>query len=239
MRIIIELIFIIILGSSIYVGRKKGLVSGIATVLSIIISICAANILANTFSKQLTDMIQPFVSGYMDGSTGIIGLSLDEITGQSDLSVEDTVRKNPESADDLCILCYEKMGMSTAASEKLAKKAIAAYDKGGISFSSAIISVMSSALSYALLFSIFFALAIIILTIIINLFNLSLKFPNMDKLNLIGGIASGAVIGIFFCSLTAWMIKFLGIVISQESLSGIAVSWVFMKLDMLSWILPC
>lgn len=239
MRIIIELVFIAILASSILTGRKKGLVSGIATVLSIIVSICTANILANTFSNQLTDMIQPFVSGYMDGSTGIVGQSLDELTGQSDLSVEDTIRKNPEIADDLCIRCYEKMGMSTSAATKLAKKTVAAYDEGGTSFSSEIIGVMSTALAYALSFSIFFALAIIILTIILNLFNLSLKFPNMDKLNYVGGIVSGAVIGVFFCSFAAWMLKFLGIIISQESLSGIAVSWVFTKLDMLSWILPC
>lgn len=239
MRIIIELVFIVILGASILTGRKKGLVAGIATVLSIIISICAANIMANTFSNQLTNMIWPFVSGYMDGSTGVVGQSLDELTGHSDLSVEDAIRQNPDMADDLCIRCYEKMGMSTSAAAKLAKKTIAAYDEGGVSFSSEIINVMSAALAYALSFSIFFALAIIILTIIINLFNLSLKFPNMDKLNYIGGIASGAVIGVFFCSLAAWMLKFLGIVISQESLSGIAVSWVFMKLDMLSWILPC
>ena len=67
MKFIIELTFVLILLASIWTGYKKGLIPGIATLLSIIISMYVGSLFSETFSPELEKAIHPFVRGYMEG----------------------------------------------------------------------------------------------------------------------------------------------------------------------------
>lgn len=238
MKIVIELIFVIILAASVYTGYKKGLAAGIGTLLSIIISMYVGNLLAGTFLPETAKVIHPFVDGYMEGSTGIIGEALDDILGKQELSIDDAVKQNPDITKELCKTSYTKMGIYPHSAEKMANRAVEEYEKGGTGITSAIISVMSDSVAYSVAMIVFFALSIIILTVILNLFNLNLDFPDMKKVNLIGGIASGAVIGIFFCAFAAWILKFLGLFLSDGGVGGVLFGKLFLLADIMSLFLP-
>lgn len=239
MKFLIELVFIVILGSSIWTGYKKGLVAGIATLLSIIVSLYVGNLLAETFSPEVAKVIQPFADGYMEGSSGVIDNSQEEILGsEQDLSVEDSVKQNPDIANKLCESSFLKMGVYPNTAKKMADKAVGLYKQQDITITNAIINVMSNVIAYYIAFIVFFTLAIIILTVIINLINLSLVIPNMEKLNLFGGMFAGALIGIFFCSFTSLILKFIGPFILQENFSGLLLSKLFFSMNILSWFLP-
>lgn len=240
MKFVIELIFVIILLASIWTGYKKGLAAGIATLLSIIISMYVGNLLATSFAPETEKVINPFVDGYMEGSSGIVGEALDEILGDSqDLSVDDAVRQNPDIALELCEKSFSKMGLYSHSANRMAELAVSQYNESTTSgITAAIIDVMSSAIAYFISFTVFFALAIIIFTIILNLINLNLDMPYLKKVNLAGGIVSGALIGIFFCALVAWILKFMGIFIQSENLDGFLIGKLFLKADILSLFLP-
>lgn len=239
MKIVIELVFIVILGSSIWTGYKKGLVAGIATLLSIIISMYVGNLLSETFSPEVAKVVHPFADGYMEGTTGVIDETLTEILGDlQGLSVEDSVKQHPDIAHELCQSSFIKMGMFPNTAKKMADEAVGLYEQSEGGISQAIIDVMSNTIAYYVTFAVFFTLAIIILTVIINLINLSLIVPNMEKLDMIGGIVAGIVIGVFFCAFAALILKFIGYIISKDGFDELLLSKLFLNTNIMSWFLP-
>lgn len=239
MKFIIELIFLIILFASIWTGYKKGFIAGIATLLSIIISICVGNLFAETFSPELEKAIHPFIRGYMEGSVGTSDDTIVEIFGEGQsISVDDAVEKNPDIAFELCEKSFISMGLYPRPAKNLAKTVIREYSESNSGISAAIIGVMSDAIAYLLAFLVFFSLALLILTVILNLLQLKIDIPKLDKYNSIGGIASGVLVGTLFCSLTAWILKFADLLIANNKIGAILIGNLFMRADIFSIFLP-
>ncbi|MEG1763791.1 MAG: CvpA family protein [Oscillospiraceae bacterium] len=239
MRIAIEIIFVLVILLCAWSGYKKGLVMGIGSILAIIISLYMGNLLSNTFSHEAVPVLQPFVSGYMDGTDGVIGKTLNELVGvtSTDLSVEDALNQNPEKKFKLCEESYKKMGIYSEPAKKMANEAVALAEKTDTSIPNAITDVMCDKLTYCVGFILFFVLTLIVLTVLGNLLNLSFKIPEMDKLNDIGGAVAGAVIGIMFCIVAVWALKFSGKLFPEEVMSKTIITSLFMKMDLLSHFL--
>ena len=95
MRFAVELIMLAVLLVCAWSGYKKGLVMGVGTIIAIVISLYMGNLLSETFSPQAAPVLKPFISGYMDGTEGVVGDKLDELLGSSGdakLSVEDVLK---------------------------------------------------------------------------------------------------------------------------------------------------
>ena len=80
-------------------------------------------------------------------------------------------------------------------------------------------------------FTLAFLLILIILTVIGNLPNLSYKLPNLDLVNDIGGAVLGLVRGLLFCALLVWLLKFLGIILGQDTLADSTLGGWLLKRD--------
>lgn len=198
------------------------------------------DLLSNTFSQEVAPVIRPFASGYMDGSEGVIGKNLNELIGGSDiqLSVEDSLERNPEIKFVLAENSFKDMGIYEESAKRMANDAVALTEKTGITLSNAIVDIFCSNVTYYLCFILFFVLILIIFTVLGNIFNLSFKIPEKDKLNDIGGIVAGALTGLFFCVIVVWSFKFLGKLLPEEEMKNMFISSMFMKLDLLSHFLP-
>ena len=96
---------------------------------------------------------------------------------------------------------------------------------------------MTNDFTYYLAFLVFFALTLIILTVLGNILNLSFKFPEMDKLNDIGGISAGAVTGLMFCIIIVWALKFTGLILPEAEMKRTLLTALFLKLNILSQFL--
>lgn len=239
MKFAIEVLLLLIIAFCAWNGYKKGLVMCIGTILAIIISLYIGDLLGDTFAPEVQPVMRPFVSGYMDGSEGIITENMNELlgTGSSSLSVDDALAQNPEKRTELCVNSYKNVGIYTSAAKKMADAAISLSERTGSSLSVAIVDIMSLSLSYCLIFILFFLLSIIIITVLGNLFNLSFKIPEKDKLNNIGGAIAGGVTGILICMIIAWVLRFCGAVLPEEDMSRTLLSALFIKMNFLSLFL--
>ena len=235
MKLVIELIFIAILIICLWSGYKKGLVMTLGSILIIIVSLFVGDLLSDTFSHEPVAVLRPFVAGYMEGVDGAIETSLDEVMGDTSdmLSIEDIIELHPEITHDLCRLSFEKLGVFPTTAEVMATEALELHEQGGYTISSAIVEIMCSKLTYYIGFILFFAITVILLTVLGNLSNISFKIPNMDKLNTIGGAVSGIVVGFLFCAVLAWVLKFAGAILPEETMEGVFTS-MFLKFDTLS-----
>lgn len=240
MKFVVDLILLATILICLWSGYKKGLVMEVGTIIAIIISLYMGNLLSETFSPAVSPVVQPFVSGYMDGTEGVISNKLDELLGASEaqLSVEDALILHPEVNTELAKASYMEMGVYESAAEKMAGEAVAYAERTDVSLSKAIVDIMCSKLTYYLGFILFFILILIIITVLGNIFNLSFKIPEHDKLNDIGGLVAGTVVGIMFCFIIAWALKFLGMLLPEDEMSRTLITGLFLKIDLFSHILP-
>lgn len=226
MKTIVELIFIAILVACVWSGFKKGLVMTLGSILIIIISLFFGDLLSDTFSHEAVPVISPFVSGYMEGEKGSITEALTEVLGEGvgtgGLSADDAIERNPEKAAEFCKLSYMKLGVYESTAEAMAQQAIEESQQGSGSLTESIVNVMCDKLTYFVGFILFFTLCIILLTVLGNITNLSFKIPYIDKLNSIGGVAGGLVVGIMFCLLAAWILKFTGMFLPEDEIGAVA-----------------
>lgn len=239
MKFAIEALLLFIIAFCAWSGYKKGLVMCIGSILAIIISLYVGDLLGDTFAPEVQPVMRPFVSGYMDGSEGIITENMNELlgAGSNSLSVDDALAQNPEKRTELCVNSYKNVGIYTSAAKKMADEAIALSERTGSSLSVAIVDVMSQNLSYCLIFILFFLLSIIIITVLGNLFNLSFRIPEKDKLNNIGGAIAGAITGILICMIITWVLKFCGEIFPEKDMLRTLLSALFIKMNFLSLFL--
>lgn len=239
MNIIIEILLLIILLVCIWTGYKKGLVMCIGTILAIIISLYVGDLLADTFSPALRPVARPFVSGYLDGTEGVVNSSLSALLNgnSAGLSVEDAIKQNPGIRQELCQKSYQKVGINEAAAKQMAARAVSKADKDSVTLQSAIVDVMCSDFTYLIGFLVFFLLSMIILTVIANLVNLNLKIPGNERLNRIGGIIAGAATGLIFCFIAGWALRFCGGFLPESGMKYTFLTSFFVHFNFMSLFL--
>ncbi|NLH01530.1 MAG: hypothetical protein GX488_06490 [Clostridiales bacterium] len=236
MNIAMEAVLLIIILMCAWTGYKKGLVMCIGTILAIIISLYVGDLLSDTFSPAVKPAVRPFISGYMDGSQGAISDSLDELLdgNPAGLSVEDALQQYPDLKHRLCESSFKKVGAYTSSAKSMADEAVGLSEKNGISLSSAIVDITCSYFTYLVAFILFFVLTLIVFTVLGNIFNLSVKIPDRERLNTVGGAVVGGVTGIVYCIIIAWVLKFSGALFPEEEMRHTLLTSLFLKINFLS-----
>ena len=239
MRFAFEALLLFIIAYCVWNGHKKGLVMCIGSILAIIISLYIGDLFGDTFAAEVQPVMRPFVSGYMDGTEGIISSNMNELlgTGTSSMSVDDALAQNPELRYDLCVNSYKNVGIYSSAAKVMATEAIALSEEDGTALSTAIVDVMCQNLSYCLIFILFFLLTIIIITVVSNLFNLSFRIPEKEKLNDLGGAIAGGVTGLLICMTITWVLNFCGAFFPEEIMHRTLLTALLIKINFLSLFL--
>lgn len=235
MNIVIEILLLVILLVCIWNGYKKGLVMCIGTILAIIVSLYVGDLFADTFSPAVKLAVKPFISGYLDGSDGVVSTSLNALLGgnTSGLSVEDAIKQQPDIRQTLCEKSYEKIGVYSGTAKRMAVQTVEKADTDKISLQNAIVDVMCADFTYLLSFLIFFLLSMIIITVIVNLVNLNLKIPGNERLNRIGGLIAGAAVGAMFCFVVGWALRFGGSFLPESELKNTVLTSFFIRCNFL------
>ena len=239
MRLVFELILLVIVLFCAWNGYKKGLVMCIGTLLALILSLYVGDLMGDTFSTTVKPVLRPFVSGYMDGSEGVISENLTELLGAdgAGLSIDEALSRHPEIRQELGVASFKAIGIYDSAAEEMAEHALALTDENGMPLSSAIVDVACLSIAYVMIFILFFLLTVIILTVLGNLFNLSFKIPEKEKLNTIGGAVAGAFTGIILCMLITWALRFCGALLPEETMTRTLFTALFLKLNFMPLLL--
>lgn len=226
---IIDIVLLAILVICGWSGYKKGIIMGIGGILVIIVSVFGANLLSNTFSYEVTPVMQPFASGYIESKlnedeTGILAeLGLDNST----FSLSDLLIQDPSLESEISQRTFRFFGFSEEVAAELTDEVIANSDETGDDLITSISEILCARVAFVLCFLLAFALIAILLTVIGNIPNLSFKFPVANIINDIGGLLLGLVTGLLFCSLVTWVFKYTGLIIKEDVL---AETWLASRL---------
>lgn len=233
MSAIIDLVLLGILIICTWTGYKKGLLMGLGGILVIIVAVYGANLLANLFAYDLVPALRPFVSGYTEGlMTGDDSELLEDLgLAGTDYSAEDLLIRNPERRAPFAEACYSSLGIEGTTAERMAERTVDYADESGVGMTDAIIHILCESAGYVACFVLSLLLIVIVLTVIGNLPNLSFKIPQLDLLNDIGGAVAGLVTGLLFCVLLVWALKFMGILIGEDTLSSTVLGGWLLRWD--------
>ena len=226
MKAVLSLLFLSILIFCVWSGYKKGLIMGVFSLIAFVISVYGANLLSQTYSGEVVDALRPFASGFVE--VNVVNKTVRPAMGidSSNLSVKDFFAQNPGHETEFCTLTYEGMGIHASTSEQMAGEAVAYAAENGVELMDAVVEVLCRRISYVGGFILAFVMLLILLTVIGNIPNISFQIPNHELLNDIGGAVAGLVQGLAFCLIIGWALRFVGLLVSQETLSNtFLVSW--------------
>ncbi len=226
MKTVLSLIFLCILFFCVWNGYKKGLIMSVFSLIAIVLSVYGANLIAETYSGEIIDALRPFASGFVE--VNIVDEVVRPAMGMENesLSVNDYFSQNPGKEEEFCYLTYVSMGLHESTSEQLTEEALNRTRITGDDIMDSVVEVLCERISFVGVFSIAFLMILILLIAIGNLPNLSFRIPNLELLDSIGGMVLGFLQGIAFCLLIGWILKFSGLLLSQETLSDtFLVSW--------------
>ena len=172
------------------------------------------------------DALRPFASGFVE--VNVVDKTVRPAMGidSTNLSVKDYFAQNPGRETEFCTLTYNGMGIYESTSEQMADEAVAYAKENNAELIDAVVEVLCRRISYVGGFILAFVMILILLTVIGNIPNISFQIPNHELLNDIGGAVAGLVQGMAFCLIIGWALRFVGLLVSQETLSNtFLVSW--------------
>ena len=234
MKIVIDFVLIFIVAACTWNGFKRGLIGGIAGILAIVISLYGGALLSSAFSPEIIPAAEPFVEGFLD-SADAKDFILSELGYEdTEKSVNDILAEDPSLKYDYAYNCVVYAGLSKASARTLARSAVELSDSSGTDLQSAVSDTLCDSLSYVFGTVIAFLLLLMLIVAIANLFNLSLRLPNMETIDEIGGSVTGFLKGVVYCILLCWALSFLGLILGRDTLESTLLGRFFLSIKFLT-----
>ena len=227
MNVILDLAMLGILGLCIWSGYKRGFFLSLAGVLVIILSLVIAGTVAQRFSADVADEIQPYIGWISDDSADEAVI---EGGGSSATDSEESLLTTVTSA-------FIKLGLSEQLASEMSVKAAGLIDREQSTVRSGVSSVFTGLLTYIILFIVVFAISALCLSVIANALSTAFKLPVLNTLNKVGGISLGAIYGLMIIFTLTWFFNFTGFLIPQETLQKTWFVKLFMYINPLKAVL--
>ena len=241
-------------------GYKNGLIRGVFGVVTLILSLFIASVVASAYSEEFTEILTPFVGGIIDSA--LVGTAADETGGSagggSDAAGDQRAGGSSDAADDeeagsnaevdlsgyedksnIFISAYSalrRIGLPEISASRVAEQTDKDTEEDTIpaSFLSDIISEkLSSALAYAIVFGIAFILLAIVFTVIGNLVGFVFSLPGLRLLDIIAGAAFGVLKGLLIVYALATVVRYVG-VFAPDILDGTKVLKFFVNNNLIA-----
>ena len=236
MKWIIDLILLAVVLLSAYNGYKRGLINEIGAMLCLLVSLYAATMVANTVSFEVVSAVKPFAGGFIeaviaDDVPQHLGYEVDEY------SISDIVANDPQKAFEVAESTFRCMGVYEATAADLAQDVMDYQAANNVGLRPAIIDVTCNTVVFAGAVALFFTIILIFLTVLGNIPNISFRLPNMEEVDELGGAIVGIMRGVLLGMLAVWVLKFMGLLIGEDTLSSTIIARLFEKIGIVSFFL--
>ena len=233
MRWVIDLMLLAVVLLCAFNGYRKGVLMELGAVLCLVVSLYGASLIANNFSMEVVAAVKPFAGGYIES---VVSTDVPELLGYdlNEYSINDIVANDPEKAYEVAEATFRCMGIYESTAADLAESAQVYAAENGVPLRSAIVDVTCNTLVYAAAVALCFMILLIFLTFLGNIPNLSFRLPNMEEMDEIGGAVVGILRGVLLCMMAVWVLKFMGLLIGEDTLSSTILAKLLDKIGIVS-----
>lgn len=232
-NILFDLALVAVAAFCVWRGYKSGLIATMCGIIAVIVCLCGANLAASAYSDEFTGMFEPFVGGIVDNSIS------DVVTGGEN-GGDDIALLSDEGKSDVHNVGYgalRQLGIADGAARRIAGETAEEVDTVGQKMSDNLSGKLCEALSFVIVFSVVFILLCIIFAAIGNVLNLSFAIPGFEKANHIAGAALGLVKGMIFVLVITCVCRYLGLILSEETIQKTLVTEWFINHNLIADII--
>lgn len=203
--VIIDAIVVVILVGFCLFGARKGLFQALAGLVTMIVALVGAGIIAASFSGPVTGLVAPLIEDritqQVDEALGLAPGQMPEVDAQADETGEGF------GIEDLLAL----LGVDEDVRDSIAQQAQDTVRDTGVSVASAVVESIAGTMIYGALFLLSFLVLMILLHILVKAMDLVLQLPGLHGLNALGGGLIGLVEGALALFLAVWVLRRLGV----------------------------
>ena len=229
MKLVIDIVLLVIIALCTWKGYKKGLIGNIISLFIIMIALLGGTILSKAYSGEVIPVLRPFIGGYVDSQNTRDKIIENMGYKTGDYSLEDILARDSSLRYDYAYESMLDIGFYEKTSETLAEDAVAFSEENELSMPDAVVEVICDTMTYVAGLTLAFLMILILLVAIGNLFNLSLRLPNMEMVDEIGGSVLGFIKGFLYCVLLCWFLSFLGAVLGRNTLYNTTLARFFLS----------
>jgi len=234
MKLAIDIGLLLILALCTWEGYKRGVIGSIAAIVAIVVALFGGTLLSNAYAGEVIPALKPFVAGYVDSQENREIILGEMGYGNSDYSLADILASDSSLRYDYATECMHLIGLNDERADTLAARAVTLSENKGISMTDACVSVMCDTITFVGGLTIAFLMILILLVAFANVFNLSLRLPNMENVDEIGGAVLGFAGGFVYCMLLCWLLSFLGLLIGKNTIEGTVLARFFLTIKFLT-----
>lgn len=234
MNFIVDIFLLLIIVLCTWSGFRKGLIAGIAGILAVVIALLGGQLISEAYSSEIIPALEPFVDGYIDSADNRNDILNTLGYGNSDKSLNDILSSDSSLRYDYAYECMSKLGFYEDRAAELAAKAVKLSDDNRIDMTDAIIDVICSKATFLGVMTIAFLLILIFMVAVANLFNLSLRLPNLETFDELGGLVLGFIQGFIYCILICLFLSYFGLLIGRSTMGETTLGQFFLTFDFIS-----
>ena len=215
--VIIDAIVVVILVGFTVFGAKRGLLQALAGLLSVIVALVGAGIIAATFAPPAAKLVSPFITQRIEEKVE------EAMAVQADAGVH-----MPEAEDSSAIgELLSILGLDDDVRGSLTEKVQEKVRDTGASLAAAVVESLAQSFIYGVLYILSFAALLLLMKVLVGAMGLVLKLPLLRGLNTLGGAAVGLVEGALLLFLAVWVLRRLGVSFESEALAEAHILRIF------------
>lgn len=224
--LLFDLAIVAILAIFALVGASRGLLLSLCGLVAMLVAFIGAGFVA--------DLLAPRVSAYLEPKfAAVIEERLEEQL--SALPAPDSVQGGASAADLIQVL--KDMGFYQSAVDAIDKAVERGMTDAVAAAAAAAAASIAGTVAYMLLFVISFVVILVLWTILSHALNLVTKLPGLHALNKTGGALLGLLKGCAILFLCAWVLRYLGSVIPEETVQKTRLLQFFMTTNPVALVL--
>ena len=215
--VIIDAIVVVILVGFTIFGAKRGLLQALAGLLSVIVALVGAGIIAATFAPPAAKLVSPFITQRIEEKVE------EAMAVQADAGVH-----MPEAEDSSAIgELLSILGLDDDVRGSLTEKVQEKVRDTGASLAAAVVESLAQSFIYGVLYILSFAALLLRMKGLVGAMGLVLKLPLLRGLNALGGGAVGLLEGALLLFLAVWVLRRMGVSFETEALAEAHILRIF------------
>ena len=210
--VIIDAIVVIVLVGFCAFGAHRGLFRSLAGLVTVIVALVGAGIIAATFSGPVAKLVAPAIERHIEVKVD------DALAAQSEQTQTDSFH-----VEDL----LELLGLDADVRDSLAEQAEETVRDTGVSIAVAVVESVARSIIYGVLYILSFIALTILLHVLVGAMDLVLKLPGLHGLNAAGGGLVGLIEGALLLFLAVWVLRRLGVSFETDALAEAHILRIF------------
>lgn len=227
--ILFDIILLIVLAAFTIHGASRGLLLSLCGLVAVLVAFIGAGILAGALSPKVADYLEPRFASAIEERLD------QEIAGSTVLPDQDLQTDSIPLTEILNVL--KDMGFYQSAVDAVNDAVEQGMTQVAANAAAAVAASIAGTVAYMILFVVFFALILIAWTLISRGLDLVARLPGLHFLNKTGGAILGLVKGCAILFLCAWVLRYLGKVIPEETVAQTHLLKFFMTTNPVALVL--